>query len=191
MEIWAENNETTAEDLCRQIGTTPEELYYNFGHTSNSINYAKDHKSGKVSYSDIENEIFGEDNGEDRSIVFGTHFLYIDTSGKYKVTYESENDNFTVRQRDILKATSDVSHNYSDYTYDELHPGYFLDDVGIRRVLKLNIPNLWSKSVEKDIDTDASLMFNMSPYSYGCTKDDIIELYPEIDNEETESEVFE
>ena len=45
--------------------------------------------------------------------------------------------------------------------------------------------------VEKNIDTDASLMFNMSPYSYGCTKDDIIELYPEIDNEETESEVTE
>ena len=109
MEIWAENNETTAEDICRQIGTTPEELYYNFGHTSNSINYANDHKSGKVSYSDIENEIFGEDNGEDRSIVFGTHFLYIDTAGKYKVTYESENDNFTVRQRDILKSTSEVS----------------------------------------------------------------------------------
>lgn len=188
MEIWAENNESTPEAICKKIGTTPEELYYNFGHTSNSINYAKDHKSGKVSYSDIENEIFGEDNGEDRNIVFGTHFLYIDTSGKYKVTYESENDNFTVRQRDILKATSEVSHNYSDYTYDELHPGYFLDDVGIRRVLKLNIPNLWSKSVEKDIDTDASLMFNMSPYSYGCTKDDIVNLYPEPDVDETKGE---
>ena len=104
------------------------------------------------------------------------------------MTYECENDNFTVRQRDILKATSEVSHNYSDYTYDELHPGYFLDDVGIRRVLKLNIPNLWSKSVEKDIDTDASLMFNMSPYSYGCTKDDIVKLYPEADVDETEGE---
>ena len=58
-------------------------------------------------------------------------------------------------------------------------------------MLKLNIPNLWSKSVEKDIDTDASLMFNMSPYSYGCTKDDIIMLYPEADIDETESEVSE
>lgn len=188
MEVWTENSGLTAEEMCVKIGITPEELYYNFGHTSNSINYAKDHKSGKVSYSDIENEIFGEDNGEDRSIVFGTHFLYIDTS-RYKVTYESENEDLSVRQRDILKATSDVSHNYSDYTFDELHPGYFLDNVGIRRVLKLNIPNLWSKSVEKDIDTDASLMFNMSPYSYGCTKEDIIEFYPET--EITESEVSE
>ena len=87
-----------------------------------------------------------------------------------------------------------MSHNYSDYTYDELHPGYFLDDVGIRRVLKLNIPNLWSKSVEKDIDTDASLMFNMSPYSYGCTKEDIINLYADpviTEPEISESEVFE
>lgn len=188
MEVWAENSGLSAEEMCGKIGTTPEELYYNFGHTSNSINYAKDHKNGKVSYSDIENEIFGEDNGEDRSIVFGTHFLYIDTS-RYKVTYESENEDLSVRQRDILKATSEVSHNYSDYTYDELHPGYFLDNMGIQRVLKLNIPNLWSKSVEKDIDTDASLMFNMSPYSYGCTKEDIIELYPET--EITESEVSE
>ena len=188
MEVWTENSGLTAEEMCGKIGTTPEELYYNFGHTSNSINYAKDHKNGKVSYSDIENEIFGEDNGEDRSIVFGTHFLYIDTS-RYKVTYESENEDLSVRQRDILKATSDVSHNYSDYTYDELHPGYFLDNVGIQRVLKLNIPNLWSKSVEKDIDTNASLMFNMSPYSYGCTKKDIIELYPETEIDE--SEVYE
>jgi hypothetical protein len=54
-------------------------------------------------------------------------------------------------------------------------------------VLKLNIPNLWSKSVEKEIDTDASLMFNMSPFSYSCTIDDIIDLYPE----QTESEVSE
>ena len=49
MEIWAENNESTPEAICKKIGITPEELYYNFGHTSNSINYAKDHKSGKVS----------------------------------------------------------------------------------------------------------------------------------------------
>ena len=195
MEKWAENNESTPEEICAEIGTTPDELYYNFGYTSNSINYAKDHKSGKVSYSDVENEIFGPDNGEDRSIVFGTHFLYIDTSGKYKVTYESENDDFSVRQRDILKATSEVSHNYSDYAHEEIYPGYFLENVGIRRVLKLDIPNLWSKSVEKDIDTDASLMFNMSPYSYGCTKEDIINLYadPKVDEmtETSESEVSE
>lgn len=183
MEIWAENNEST-----------PEELYYNFGYTSNSINYSKDHKTGKVSYSDVENAIFGPDNGEDRSIVFGTHFLYIDTAGKYKVTYESENDSFNVRQRDILNATSEVSHNYSDYAHEEIYPGYFLENEGIRRVLKLNIPNLWSKSVEKDIDTDASLMFNMSPYSYGCTKEDIINLYADsviTEPEISESEVSE
>lgn len=194
MEVWAENSGLTAEEMCGKIGTTPEELYYNFGHTSNSINYAKNHKNGKVSYSDIENEIFGEDNGEDRSIVFGTHFLYINTAGKYKVTYESENDDFSVRQRDILKATSELSHNYSDYAHEEIFPGYFLDDVGIRRVLKLDIPNLWSKSVEKDIDTDASLMFNMSPYSYGCTKEDIINLYADpviTEPEISESEVSE
>lgn len=195
MEVWAENSGLTAEEMCGKIGTTPEELYYNFGHTSNSINYAKDHKNGKVSYSDIENEIFGEDNGEDRSIVFGTHFLYIDTANKYKVTYESENDSFNIRQRDILKATSEVSHNYSDYAHEEIYPGYFLENVGIRRVLKLDIPNLWSKSVEKDIDTDASLMFNMSPYSYGCTKEDIINLYADPIVEEmtetSESEVSE
>ena len=193
MEIWAENNESTPEEICAEIGTTPDELYYNFGYTSNPINYSKDHKSGKVSYSDIENEIFGEDNGEDRSIVFGTHFLYIDTS-RYKVTYESENEDFSVRQQDILKATSELSHNYSDYAHEEIFPGYFLENEGIRRVLKLNIPNLWSKSVEKDIDTDASLMFNMSPYSYGCTKEDIINLYADsviTEPEISESEVSE
>ena len=61
-------------------------------------------------------------------------------------------------------------------------------------MLKLNIPNLWSKSVEKDIDTDASLMFNMSPHSYGCTKEDIINLYADsviTEPEISESEVSE
>ena len=32
------------------------------------------------------------------------------------------------------------------------------------------------------------LMFNMSPYSYGCTKDDIIALYPEANVDESEGE---
>ena len=31
-------------------------------------------------------------------------------------------------------------------------------------------------------------MFNMSPYSYGCTKENIVKLYPEADTDETEGE---
>lgn len=193
MDIWAENNDLTAEILCEKIGTKPDELYFNFGYTSNSINYAKDHKSGKVSYADVENEIFGEDNGENRAVVFGTHFIYVDTANKYKVTYASKDEDLAIRQRDILHATTAESHNYSEYQYEELHPSSWIAGVGIRRVLKLDIPNLWSKSIEKETDLDASLMFNMSPYSYGCTPEDIIELYPETEDEpvEPESEVAE
>lgn len=179
MDVWAANNDMTAEEICSALGTTADKLYYNFGHTSNSIDYAKNHKNGKVSYGDLENEIFGEDNGENRSVVFGTHFLYIDTENKYKVSYASEDENLAVKQRDILKSTTQESHNYSDYTYDEFHSQTFRDGVEINRVMKLNIPNLWSKSIEDEIDLDASVMFNMSPYSYGCTIEDIVNLYPE------------
>ena len=189
MEVWSENNEMTADKICSALGTTPDKLYYNFGYTSNSIDYAKNHKNGKVSYADIENEIFGEDNGENRSIVFGTHFLYIDTANKYKVTYSGEDENLAVKQRDILKATTDESHNYSEYTYDEFHSQTFRDGVEINRVMKLNIPNLWGKSIEEEIDLDASVMFNMSPYSYGCSIEDIVTIYAENTEENVETEI--
>ena len=55
--------------------------------------------------------------------------------------------------------------------------------------MKLNIPNLWGKSIEEEIDLDASVMLNMSPYSYGCSIDDIVSIYPENTEENVETEI--
>ena len=50
LEVWAANNDMTAEEICTELGTNRDDLYYNFGYTANSIGYAKNHKDNKVSY---------------------------------------------------------------------------------------------------------------------------------------------
>lgn len=44
LEVWAANNDMTAEEICTELGTNRDDLYYNFGYTANSIGYAKNHK---------------------------------------------------------------------------------------------------------------------------------------------------
>jgi len=130
LEVWAANNDMTAEEICTELGTNRDDLYYNFGYTANSIGYAKNHKDNKVSYPEAEERIFGEDNGENRQAVFSTHFLKVHTGGKYKVTYESTDETLEIRQRDLLKSiTKPKTYNYSDYSVDEYTPAFTVNDV--------------------------------------------------------------
>lgn len=176
LEIWAKNNDTNAEEICSELGTSRDELYYNFGYTANSIEYAKNHKENKVSYPEAEERIFGADNGENRQAVFSTHFLKVNIAGRYGVTYESTNEMFDIKQRDLLKSiTKPKTYNCSDFDISERSPAFFVNNVGIKRLTVLSIPNGWTNAV----DTDVTLMFNMSPYSYGCTDWDIIDIITE------------
>lgn len=176
LEIWAENSSMTADEICAELGTNRDELYYNFGYSANSVGYAKNHKENKVSYSEAEERIFGADNGENRQTVFSTHFLKVNIAGRYGVTYAGTDEDFDIKQRDLLKSiTKPKTYNYSDYLPQEYSPAFVINGVGIKRILPLSLPNGWANAA----DTDVTLMFNMSPFSYGCTDEDRIDIFAE------------
>ena len=176
LEIWAENSNMTADEICAELGTNRDELYYNFGYSANSVGYAKNHKENKVSYSETEERIFGADNGENRQTVFSTHFLKVNIAGRYGVTYAGTDEDFDIKQRDLLKSiTKPKTYNYSDYLPQEYSPAFVINGVGIKRILPLSLPNGWANAA----DTDVTLMFNMSPFSYGCTDEDRIDIFAE------------
>lgn len=176
LEIWAENSNMTADGICAELGTNRDELYYNFGYSANSVGYAKNHKENKVSYSETEERIFGADNGENRQTVFSTHFLKVNIAGRYGVTYAGTDEDFDIKQRDLLKSiTKPKTYNYSDYSPQEYSPAFLINGVGIKRILPLSLPNGWANAA----DTDVTLMFNMSPFSYGCTDEDRIDIFAE------------
>lgn len=183
LEIWAENSNMTADGICSELGTNRDELYYNFGYSANSVGYAKNHKENKVSYSEAEERIFGADNGENRQTVFSTHFLKVNIAGRYGVTYAGTDENFDIKQRDLLKSiTKPKTYNYSDYSPQEYSPAFVTNGVGIKRILPLSLPNGWANAA----DTDVTLMFNMSPFSYGCTDEDRIDIFAEETPENTD-----
>lgn len=181
LEIYAQNNNSTVEDICRELAVTHDQLYYNWGYTSTAVNYTKNHKDNTTAYSDKEAKIFGIDNGENRQAVMSTHMLTVDTANGNTIQYSASISELEIRQRDILRSTTKMSYNYSDYTEDEKNPAATVNGIGIRRVLPLSVPNGWSAAT----DTDITVMFNQSPFSYGCTDSDRITL------PETESEVSE
>lgn len=183
LEIWAENSNMTADGICSELGTNRDELYYNFGYSANSVGYAKNHKENKVSYSENEERIFGADNGENRQTVFSTHFLKVNIAGRYGVTYAGTDEDFDIKQRDLLKSiTKPKTYNYSDYSPQEYSPAFVTNGVGIKRILPLSLPNGWANAA----DTDITLMFNMSPFSYGCTDEDRIDIFAEETPENTD-----
>ena len=183
LEIWAENSNMTADEICAELGTNRDELYYNFGYSANSVGYAKNHKENKVSYSEAEERIFGADNGENRQTVFSTHFLKVNIAGRYGVTYAGTDENFDIKQRDLLKSiTKPKTYSYSDYSPQEYSPAFVINGVGIKRILPLSLPNGWANAA----DADVTLMFNMSPFSYGCTDEDRIDIFAEETPENTD-----
>ncbi len=185
LEIWAENNDMTVEEVCSELGTNKDDLCYNFGYTANSIDYAKNHKDNKVSYPETEERIFGADNGENRQAVFSTHFLKVQAGGKYNITYESTDEALAIKQRDLLKSvTKPKTYNYADYSLQEYTSAFYVNDVGIKRIQLLALPNGWANAS----DTEITMMFNMSPFSYGCTDEDRIDIFTNTEEETSESE---
>ncbi len=180
IDIYAANNECTADEICKRLSLTADQIYYNFGYTVSSSDYANNHEDGKATYSQTEAEIFGADNGEDRKVVMSTHLLTVDISDGNSVTYSTEAKELKIRQRDMLRSTTKETYDYSSYTDEEKNPAFKVNGIGIRRVLPLSVPNAFNGAA----DTDITVMINQSPFSYGCTDADKIIF-------KTESEVSE
>ncbi len=172
IDIYAENNSCTADEICGRLSLTKDQLYYNWGYTVSAVDYAENHEDNVAAYSNEEKEIFGAYNRENRQIVMSTHLLTVDISSKNAVTYSSVPKELSVRQRDLLHSSGKLYNDYSKYSDDEKNPALYVSGIGIRRVMPLSIPNAFAEAV----DTDITVMINDSPFSYGCTDEDKVDI---------------
>lgn len=166
----AENNGCTVDEICGELSLTEDQLYYNWGYTATAMNYTKNHRDKKSTYSDKEKMIFGEDNGENRQTVMSTHFLTVDIDDSNSISYSSTAEDLEIRREDLMHITSDDSYDYSTYTDDERNAAFTVNGIGIRYVLPLSVPNGRAEAEDKNI----TVMFNASPFSYGCTDSDLL-----------------
>lgn len=175
LEIYAQNNNCTVLDICEQLSVTRDQLYYNWGYTASSVDYADMHNDNELTYSEKENKIFGIHNGENREIVMATHSVTVDMFDGSVCTYQSElSEELIIKRRDKMNAFSKMSYVYSDYSENEKKAALTINGIGIRAVIPLSIPNAWCEALDADINVTP--LFNVSPFSYGCTDKDKIDI---------------
>lgn len=185
LDIYAENNDCSVDELCLELSATKEQLYYNWGYNPSSRNYTENHSKMKASYSDKEKSIFGIANGENRIDVMSTHTLTVDCQDNYLVTYSSSvGSTLEIRRRDMLSAYTEEKPLYSEYTEAERNAAFTVNGIGIRAVIPVTIPNAWSEAIEAD--AEITPLINVSPYSYGCTTADKVDIISIIESEETD-----
>lgn len=184
LEIYAENNNTDIDELCESLSVNRAQLYYNWGYNPVSVDYGTKHENNTASYSEEEEKIFGAYNGESRKNVMSTHLLVIDNA-ENECTYQSDmTSTLKIKRRDNLRAFTEITPLYSAYSEDEKSPSFKVNGIGIRAVIPLTLPNAWYEASEADSAITA--MINVSPYAYGCTDDDILDIMSYINNNETE-----
>ena len=177
LEIYAENNNISVDELCGKLAVKKEQLYYNWGYDPASVNYMPNHKDYKVTYSPEEEAIFGAYNSEARDVVMSTHLLTV-SIGKLYADYSSKvTDNLSIYRRDMLSAYTESGQLYSDFTEEERSPAFKLNGIGIRCVIPLALPNAYRNAEYTGLgDENVTAMINVSPYSYGCTDEDKIDI---------------
>lgn len=175
MEVYAENNETTVDELCTELSVSRAQLYYNWGYDPANENYAKEHEKNTATYSDRERDIFGADNGEDRKAVMSSHMIVADREEE-TAEYSSEmSDTLRIKRRDTLNAFTENGKFYSDFLQEEKEPAFKINGIGIRAVIPMTLPNAFADAAENG-SADISIMINESPFVYGCTDDDRINM---------------
>lgn len=173
LDVYAENNNCSVDELCKQLSVSKEQLYYNWGYTTASEDYYNGHKNNEVTYSIQEQEIFGIFNNEERNICMDTHMIVYDHN-EGLILYKSElYEELKIARRDNLKAYSNAL-LYSEFTDAEKEPAFKVNGIGIRAVIPLTLPNAFAYA-EGD-DKNISVMINRSPFSYGCTDADRLDL---------------
>lgn len=175
MEVYAENNEITVDELCAGLSVSRAQLYYNWGYDPANENYAKEHEKNAVTYSVRERDIFGADNGEDRKAVMSSHMIVVDREEE-TAEYSSEmSDTLRIKRRDTLNAFTENGRFYSDFLQEEKEPAFKINGIGIRAVIPMTLPNAFADAAENG-SADISIMINESPFVYGCTDDDRINM---------------
>lgn len=180
LDIFAANNGITVDELCTKLSVSKEQLYYNWGYNPASDNYADNHMDGKVSYSAEEIAIFGRDNGENRAAVMSTHMIIADHEEGTALYSSDVSEALSMYRSDMLNITTDKPYYYSRFTDVEKNPAYKMNGIGIRAVIPLSLPNAYVIEYDKDEtptgDENISVMINVSPFTYGCTDEDKLDM---------------
>lgn len=172
MDIYSENMGVSVDELCKSLSVTRDQMYYNWGYNPASVDYGSKHSNNEITYSEKEISIFGKYNGESRYDVMRTHMLEVSFDGT--VTYSgSVSDSLKIQRRDLLNAHTSDNYLYSAYTDEERNAAFTVNGIGIRAVIPLTLPNAWLGSEQ---ELNITPMINVSPYSYGCTDKDIVNI---------------
>lgn len=175
LNIYAERNNCTVDELCASLSATKEQLYYNWGYNPAWISYDKNHADLKVFASEKEISIFGASNSEDRAAVMRTHTLTVDTFDNNVCYYSSSVDSrLKIKRMDLLRAVSGDMKYYSEFTEQEKSAAFTVNGIGIRAVIPLSLENAWGNTVENE--KNITPFINVSPYAYGCTDEHKIEI---------------
>lgn len=175
LNIYAERNNCTVDDICATLSATKEQLYYNWGYNPAWVDYDKNHADLKVFASEKEISIFGASNTEDRAAVMRTHTLTVDTADNNVCYYSSTvGSRLKIRRMDLLGAVSGDVKYYSGYTEQEKNASFTVNGIGVRAVIPLSITNPWNDIVETD--REIIPFVNVSPFAYGCTDEHKIEI---------------
>lgn len=189
IDLYAENNQCTADELCKMLSASRQLLYYNWGYDPCSVNYGNEHEKNTLTYSEKEEKIFGKYNFENRENVMQCHMLIYNFEDDEMVYESNVSDHLKTQRRDKLKAFTDENYQYSMYSEDERNTAFETDGIGIRAVIPLNMPNAYNKiEDEYAVDRNVSAMVNVSPYSYGFTSEDIVDISVYFESESDEDE---
>ncbi len=173
LEVYAENNDCTVDELCKRLSVSKEQFYYNWGYNPASVNYYINHKDNYVTYSVEEQKIFGIFNNEARDVVMSTHMIVYDHNEGTVPYYSELYEDMYIARRDGLRAYTDGK-LYSDFTAEEKNPAFKVNGIGVRAVIPLTIPNAFSYAEGEN--ENISVMINSSPFAYGCTDEDKLDL---------------
>ena len=173
LDVYAENNGCTVDELCKRLSVSKEQMYYNWGYNPASVSYLDKHKSNEVTYSTEEQMIFGIYNNEERNVVMDTHMIVHDHNEKEIVYISEVYDTLKIKRRDNLKAFSGAT-LYSEFTDEERNPAFKIKGIGIRAAIPLTLPNAFTNAGEAD--KNITVMINRSPFTYGCADEDKLDL---------------
>ena len=187
LDLYAERVNKTVDELCADLSVSKQTLYYNWGYDPCSVDYEKEHKANKVTYSQKEEEIFGKFNYEDRASIMRTKMLVV--SDGNVIFSDSPNDSLEIIRRDNLKTFSDEYYQYSKYSDEERKQQYSIDNIGIRAVIPIKIPNAYNDITDEyAADKEVTAMLNYSPFAYGCKSEDMIDIMSYFSTEVNEDE---
>ncbi|MBP1546578.1 MAG: hypothetical protein J6A37_08255 [Oscillospiraceae bacterium] len=127
LEVYAENNDCTVDELCKRLSVSKEQFYYNWGYNPASVNYYINHKDNYVTYSVEEQKIFGIFNNEARDVVMSTHNVSLEISDEeYRNYLNDKKLSFEFKKLTRKHCYFNSRYNHIDYSVIKTDNGAFV-----------------------------------------------------------------